>query len=185
MPQIKHLCLLFSSANYSHHHPLLRSKSFTSSFPFLPYLRKPSFITEFPLLPTLSCYSKKPRNSNSLRSFHRKKSVLRDTRGERDKISDKGGSLAMEEITGRANNAGESIDFNRKRAEGRDGSDGSKKNLQLKVRKLNPVNTISYVQVGKRRFQNCLFIYLFCYWRRLNVNYIFPCFLLVEFACSA
>ncbi|CAA2991467.1 zinc phosphodiesterase ELAC 2-like [Olea europaea subsp. europaea] len=44
----------------------------------------------------------------------------------------------MEETTGRANNAGESIDFNRKRAEGRDGSDGSKKNLQLKVRKLNP-----------------------------------------------
>lgn len=36
--------------------------------------------------------------------------------------------------------------FNRKRAEGRDKSD-LPKNLQLKVRKLNPINTISYVQV--------------------------------------
>ncbi|CAI9753794.1 unnamed protein product [Fraxinus pennsylvanica] len=53
----------------------------------------------------------------------------------------------MEETTRSANNASESIDFNRKRAEGRDGSDMPKKHLQLKVRKLNPANTISYVQI--------------------------------------
>ena len=35
--------------------------------------------------------------------------------------------------------------FNKKRAEGRD---NTKRNLQLKVRKLNPTNTISYVQVA-------------------------------------
>ncbi|ESW22643.1 hypothetical protein PHAVU_005G170100 [Phaseolus vulgaris] len=37
--------------------------------------------------------------------------------------------------------------FNRKRAEGGDSNDVSRKNLQLKVRKLNPINTISYVQI--------------------------------------
>lgn len=41
-----------------------------------------------------------------------------------------------------------SFGFNRKRAEGRDNSDVKKKELQLKVRKLNPINTISYVQVS-------------------------------------
>lgn len=40
-----------------------------------------------------------------------------------------------------------SVGFNKRRAEGRDKSDKPHKNLQLKVRKLNPVNTISYVQV--------------------------------------
>ena len=40
-----------------------------------------------------------------------------------------------------------SIGFNKRRAEGRDKNDLPKKNLQLKVRKLNPINTISYVQV--------------------------------------
>jgi len=42
--------------------------------------------------------------------------------------------------------------FNKRRAEGRDSSDASRKNLQLKVRKLNPINTISYVQVSKFPF---------------------------------
>ena len=37
--------------------------------------------------------------------------------------------------------------FNKRRAEGRDKNDRPHKNLQLKSRKLNPVNTISYVQV--------------------------------------
>lgn len=39
------------------------------------------------------------------------------------------------------------VGFNKRRAEGKDKFDGPKKNLQLKVRKLNPVNTISYVQI--------------------------------------
>ncbi|GFP90434.1 zinc phosphodiesterase elac protein 2 [Phtheirospermum japonicum] len=53
----------------------------------------------------------------------------------------------MEEKEEIANGASENRGFNRKRAEGRDGSDRPKKNLQLKVRKLNPANTISYVQI--------------------------------------
>lgn len=44
-------------------------------------------------------------------------------------------------------NETESFGFNKRRAEGRDESDFTKKNLQLKVRRLNPINTTSYVQV--------------------------------------
>jgi len=40
----------------------------------------------------------------------------------------------------------ESTGFNKRRAEGRDKGD-KPKHLQLKVRKLNPVNTICYAQV--------------------------------------
>lgn len=40
----------------------------------------------------------------------------------------------------------EPVGFNKRRAEGRDKND-KPKNLQLKVRKLNPANTIAYVQV--------------------------------------
>jgi len=63
-----------------------------------------------------------------------------------------------------------SVGFNKRRAEGTEISGLPKKNLQLKVRKLNPINTISYVQVMGwfyfsllcyRNFQNCCFIYLF------------------------
>ncbi|KAF1859687.1 hypothetical protein Lal_00010271 [Lupinus albus] len=39
------------------------------------------------------------------------------------------------------------VGFNKRRAEGRDKNDASRKNLHLKVRKLNPINTISYVQI--------------------------------------
>ncbi|KAK4482020.1 hypothetical protein RD792_012938 [Penstemon davidsonii] len=52
----------------------------------------------------------------------------------------------MEEKDGGTKAGNGTIGFNRKRAEGRDDSE-PKKNLQLKVRKLNPVNTISYVQI--------------------------------------
>ena len=41
----------------------------------------------------------------------------------------------------------ESSSFNKRRAQGRDKNDISQKNLYLKVRKLNPINTISFVQV--------------------------------------
>lgn len=40
----------------------------------------------------------------------------------------------------------DSTGFNKRRAEGKDKAD-KPKNLQLKVRKLNPVNTICYVQI--------------------------------------
>lgn len=39
-----------------------------------------------------------------------------------------------------------SVGFNKRRAEGRD-KDDKPKTLQLKARKLNPANTIAYVQV--------------------------------------
>lgn len=40
-----------------------------------------------------------------------------------------------------------SFGFNKRRAEGQDNIDRPKKNLQLKERRLNPTNTIAYVQV--------------------------------------
>lgn len=40
-----------------------------------------------------------------------------------------------------------SFGFNKRRAEGRDKDVPDKKKLQLKVRKLNPINTLSYVQI--------------------------------------
>ncbi|KAF2301178.1 hypothetical protein GH714_020667 [Hevea brasiliensis] len=41
----------------------------------------------------------------------------------------------------------ETFGFNKRKAEGRDKSDKPERNLQLKVRKLNPTNTISYLQI--------------------------------------
>lgn len=52
----------------------------------------------------------------------------------------------MEERESSSKSAREAAVFNKKRAEGRDESDRPKK-LQLKVRTLNPANTISYVQI--------------------------------------
>lgn len=54
----------------------------------------------------------------------------------------------MESEEGPSDTSSESMfGFNRKRAEGRDGNSSPKRNLQVKLRKLNPVNTICYVQV--------------------------------------
>ncbi|KAK4349944.1 hypothetical protein RND71_029257 [Anisodus tanguticus] len=53
----------------------------------------------------------------------------------------------MEESSSTATTESVGLGFNKRRAEGKDKNDGPKKNLQLKVRKLNPVNTISYVQI--------------------------------------
>lgn len=39
------------------------------------------------------------------------------------------------------------VGFNKRRAEGRDKNDRARKSLQLKVRELNPANTISYAQI--------------------------------------
>lgn len=39
------------------------------------------------------------------------------------------------------------VGFNKRRAEGKDKSDRPRKSLQLKVRELNPANTIAYAQV--------------------------------------
>uniref|UniRef100_A0A5B6YIW4 ribonuclease Z n=2 Tax=Davidia involucrata TaxID=16924 RepID=A0A5B6YIW4_DAVIN len=128
MPQITNLRLLFSSAHTS---PLfLKPSSLPSSFLLFrpnttPTLRHPSRFTVF------YSYSKKQRNhSRPLNITRRNNSSLRET--------DRKKGMAMEEA--------ESFGFNRKRAEGRDKND-QPKTLQLKVRKLNPVNTICYVQI--------------------------------------
>ena len=41
----------------------------------------------------------------------------------------------------------ERLGFNKRRAEGKDKNDRPRKSLQLKVRELNPANTIAYAQV--------------------------------------
>ncbi|XP_011072400.1 tRNAse Z TRZ4, mitochondrial [Sesamum indicum] len=150
MPQIANLRLLLSSANYHHRHPFSaapiffrKNRTFSSSFAFS--LKPPLPFAAF------SAYSKKPHstgnNNKNSRSFNRNTSTSRETSKKKDKSSDKGGFLAMEERDAGTKGATEVFGFNRKRAEGRDESDRPKKNLQLKVRKLNPANTISYVQI--------------------------------------
>ncbi|EYU21483.1 hypothetical protein ABFS82_09G108200 [Erythranthe guttata] len=165
MPQSTNLRLLLSSANCHRRHPFSAASnffpkhlSFSSSFQFF---LKPQFKTrEIPLLfATFSSYSKKPyatnnnsnNNNKNSRSFNRNRSTLSETAKKGDNNnnnnknnSDKGGFFAMEE---KNTSADEKFGFNRKRAEGRDDSDRPKKHLQLKSRKLNPANTISYVQI--------------------------------------
>ncbi|KAA8540384.1 hypothetical protein F0562_024697 [Nyssa sinensis] len=132
MPQITNLRLLFSSAN--HHASPLLLKSSTLPSPTLFFKPKTSPNLRHPSLLTVFCSnSKKQRNhSRPLNFTRRNNSSLRESE-RREKGS------AMEK-------AESSFGFNRKRAEGRDKSD-QPKNLQLKVRKLNPVNTICYVQI--------------------------------------
>ncbi|KAL0415203.1 UNVERIFIED_CONTAM: tRNAse Z TRZ4, mitochondrial [Sesamum latifolium] len=150
MPQIANLRLLLSSANCRHRRPFSaapiffrKNHSFPSSFAFS--LKPPLPFAAF------SAYSKKPHstgnNNKNSRSFNRNRSTSRETPKKKDNSSDKGGFLAMEERETSTEGATEAFGFNRKRAEGRDDSDRPKKNLQLKVRKLNPANTIAYVQV--------------------------------------
>ncbi|XP_031269758.1 tRNase Z TRZ3, mitochondrial-like isoform X2 [Pistacia vera] len=61
---------------------------------------------------------------------------------KRNKSTNERGVVPMEESKNEP-----SFGFNKRRAEGKDGSDKPKKNPQLKVRRLNPTNTISYVQI--------------------------------------
>lgn len=154
------LRFLLSSANHHCLHPFSAAPilfSFSNSFPILVKTqfnkqKSPFQFTNF------SVYSKKHNGTNdnrNSRSFNRNRSALRETVVKKDKNSDRGGLLAMEEKDGSAKVGTEGLGFNRKRAEGRDES--SKKNLQLKVRKLNPANTTSYVQV--RDFFNFFFIF--------------------------
>ncbi|KAF3613342.1 TRNAse Z4 isoform 2 [Capsicum annuum] len=129
MPQMSSLRLLLFSS------PLLTPKP-----PLLSLcLRRPLLFAAY------SSYSRKPKNierPGSLSGGRRRSSSSSKT----DK-----GKLAMEESSNSSSvntAAAESstVGFNKRRAEGKDKFDGPKKNLQLKVRKLNPVNTISYVQ---------------------------------------
>ncbi|XP_051134860.1 tRNase Z TRZ3, mitochondrial-like [Andrographis paniculata] len=155
MPQLAtfRLRLLLSSANHHHRHSAAalsfpKARSSSTSLPLLhkPHCRSyrsPLLLANFSSLPRKP-YRTDKRNS---RTFDRKGSTLRESLDKKGSNSDKGGLLAMEETEGSRKAAPEGLGFNRKRAEGRDESDRPKKNLQVKVRKLNPANTISYVQI--------------------------------------
>ncbi|XP_041015141.1 tRNase Z TRZ3, mitochondrial [Juglans microcarpa x Juglans regia] len=122
MPQVTNLRLLFYSS-----FPLLS--------PFKPSLSlsvvsKPKRHHSLFTVLSLKRHRKVPPQSPNL--ARRNNSTLRESKGR-----DKG--VPMEETT--------NVGFNKRRAEGRDKSDRPLKTLQLKVRTLNPANTISYVQI--------------------------------------
>ncbi|KAK3002385.1 hypothetical protein RJ639_021047 [Escallonia herrerae] len=129
MHQITNLRLLVSSAN-----PLFLTSLRFSSLSLLFKTKtlqtnhKPlSLFTTF----SSSSFKKLPRSpSKPFTPARRNTSSLKE--------SEKGKEGSLMEVS-------ESVGFNMKRAEGRDKSDRPK-NLQLKVRKLNPINTICYVQ---------------------------------------
>ncbi|KGN45397.1 tRNase Z TRZ3, mitochondrial [Cucumis sativus] len=106
-----------------------------SKLPFSPSLYSPKSHSLFTVL--ASSPPKRRRSATappSLNFKRRNSSSLRETKGKEN-------SVPMEETEAT------SFGFNKRRAEGRDKTDLPKKNLQLKVRKLNPANTISYVQI--------------------------------------
>lgn len=118
--------------------------------PLKPTLSFPRFICKphpkpFSFFTLLSSSSKRQRNVPYRDSFNlgrRNSSTFRERKG-------RGKEVAMEE-TAEESGGGSSAStfgFNKRRAEGRDKSDRPKKNPQLKERKLNPTNTIAYVQV--------------------------------------
>lgn len=110
------------------------------------------FFSPFPHLsfPSLSLKPLKPRTlftalAASYGKRHRPIPNQSPNPGARNKTTLResiGGDKAMEE-TKETETAG----FNKRRAEGNDKNDRPKKNLQRKVRTLNPINTLSYVQV--------------------------------------
>ncbi|XP_058180821.1 tRNase Z TRZ3, mitochondrial [Rhododendron vialii] len=130
MPQMTKLRLLLSSAHNPASLLLLRkptSASFSLLFTPTKTLRTISLFIPF------SSLSKKNRTHLSRSLTQRNHSSLRET-GRREKAAP-----PMEEIG--------SVGFNKRRAEGNDKSDRPKKILPLKDRKLNPANTICYVQI--------------------------------------
>ncbi|XVF86670.1 hypothetical protein PTKIN_Ptkin18bG0060600 [Pterospermum kingtungense] len=116
--------------------------------PLKPTLSFPLFISKpypkpkpFSLF-TLLASSKRQRNvpyRDSLNLSRRNNSTFREHKG-------RGKEVPMEE-TAEDSGGSSSFGFNKRRAEGRDKSDRPKKNPQLKERKLNPTNTIAYVQI--------------------------------------
>ncbi|KAL7222149.1 hypothetical protein ACSBR1_023958 [Camellia fascicularis] len=143
MPQITNLRLLLSSATLPTSSPL-KSSSFLSfsllfrpkSSPTLrPHSSSSSSSSSSSLFTALSSYSKKHHSRPPLNLTRRNNSSLREKETEKREK----GLVAMEET--------QSVAFNKRRAEGRDKSDRPKKILPLKDRKLNPVNTICYVQI--------------------------------------
>ncbi|XP_059640695.1 tRNase Z TRZ3, mitochondrial-like [Cornus florida] len=123
MPQITSLRLLASSLFLS---PLKPSSLFFKPRNLSTTLRPTSFFTVF-----------SSSSSSSSKKHHSRPFNIARRNNTSSTESEKG--VAMEET--------KPFGFNKRRAEGRDKSDQPKKNLQLKARKLNPVNTISYVQI--------------------------------------
>ncbi|KAL6996445.1 tRNAse Z trz4, mitochondrial, partial [Sarracenia purpurea var. burkii] len=122
---IRHLLLSSSATN----HP---TSSFFSLFLLSapktsPALRIPSLFTPF------SSLSKKQRH------HPRPLSLTRRNNSSLGEIEKRGKGVAMEDT--------DSVGFNKRRAEGTDSNSRPKKILPPKDRKLNPVNTICYVQI--------------------------------------
>jgi len=111
------------------------------NFLFLPFSYKPTNNLRFlsTLVSSYSSSSSRRRNVNASPLHLRRRSTTTSTN-----------PMEVEESN--------SVGFNKRRAEGSDKSGLPKKNLQLKVRKLNPINTISYVQV-----MGCFYFFLLCY----------------------
>ncbi|KAK9066240.1 hypothetical protein SSX86_013561 [Deinandra increscens subsp. villosa] len=151
MPQITNLRLLFSTPN--------PSSFFLSSFkpnPILKFNNKKIPIQPTKSLPSSYSYpfftclsSRKPQRYNS-KPFNPNRRITTSNPGRSLKQTDskdkKGSSsLEMADESEETKKIGVTTGFNKKRAEGRDQS--KPKDLKLKVRRLNPVNTISYVQI--------------------------------------
>ncbi|GLT53339.1 hypothetical protein SLA2020_266170 [Shorea laevis] len=100
---------------------------FPSSFPLLSKPRPNRSL--FTVLASKR-HRKVPTQSPNL--ARRNSSTLRESEGRDEEVP-------MEET--------DRVGFNKRRAEGRDKNDRARKSLQLKVRELNPANTISYAQI--------------------------------------
>ncbi|KAG9143324.1 hypothetical protein Leryth_018599 [Lithospermum erythrorhizon] len=126
-PQVTNLRLLLTST--THPYP------YTPLFPLLLRTSYHSF--------SLSCYSRRPQNNNNLKN-HNNNNLKNHSKNIKDHSDylrrNKSSVVEMEEAK-----KGD-FGFNKRRAEGRDKNDRPK-NLQLKVRKLNPVNTCAYIQI--------------------------------------
>lgn len=131
-PQITNLRLLFANPN-----PNSSPLRFSSSL-FLLFKSPNKSFQNLKPISILSCSFKKHRSYTKPFTPTR-----RNNTSLTDKILKEEGSV-MEET--------DSFAYNKKRAAGKDKNDRPK-NLQLKVRKLNPINTICYVQVM------CIFVY--------------------------
>ncbi|KAI3759699.1 hypothetical protein L6452_07708 [Arctium lappa] len=138
MPQITNLRLLFSSPN-----PTTFLSSFKPNSLFKPNTKIPTKFNKpnYSSYPFFTCLSSSRKShSKSFNSNRRisSSSLKKSEMGEKRGLS----SMKMDDEVAESKKIG----FNKKRAEGRDKS-SRVKDLKLKVRRLNPVNTISYVQV--------------------------------------
>ena len=135
---------------------------------FSPSLIKPLNIQTLRPFSFFTVFSSLPKNQRNLPSSPAKSLKVKprnnSSLSEKNK-SEKGPKMAEIDSTG----------FNKRRAEGKDKAD-KPKNLQRKVRKLNPVNTICYVQVWKV----FAFDFFFFFWVLSIILFRFLCILEFE-----